>query len=177
MHLTQKIELEKYFFIGDCIMEGLFDVPVEESFQDDDPVSSVKEDKAKASFLNDEEDELLRYVRTVRKNIVEKLTNSNGQFVVPDKGTDKILLDQCLSGIADEQFKRAKGRKDTQVSENAAEWAEVLARTLMSRQGTNKRPAASAEDRRLPDDISAGEILPGETDEGCKPLTMADIRA
>lgn len=158
-------------------MDGLFDVPVEESFQDDDPVSSVKEDKPKASFLNDEEDDLLRYVRTVRKNIVEKLTNSNGQFVVPDKGTDKILLDQCLSGIADEQFKRAKGRKDVQSSENAAEWAEVLARTLMSKQGAKRRPVATAEDRKLPDDITPGAILPGELDEGCKPLTMADIRA
>lgn len=159
-------------------MSGMFDVPDEEFFDevDEPPVSSVGDEKPKANFLNDEEDGILRYVRKVRMDLIAKMTNNNGQFVVPEKGTDKILLDQCLSGLADEQFKRAKGRKDIQANEAAADWADTLARTLMSRSARRSKRAATPEERRLPSDIKPTNVQAGEMDEGCKPLTMADIR-
>lgn len=159
-------------------MSGMFDVPDEEFFDevDEPPVSPVGEEKPKVSFLNEEEDEILRYVRRVRKDLIEKMTNNNGQFIVPEKGTDKILLDQCLSGLADEQFKRAKGRKDVQLGEAAADWADTLARTLMSRSARRSKRIATPESRTLPANIKATDIKPGELDEGCKPLTMAEIR-
>lgn len=157
-------------------MLGLFDPDNEDHVytDDEDPVPSVKEDKPKIEYLDSEEDELLRKVRKIRLDIVSSLTERDGKFVVPDKGTDKILLDQCLSAITDEQFKRAKGRKDVQVGETAADWADALARTLMSRQ-SKKRRAATPESRKLPDHIKPTDVKPGEMDEGCKPLTMADI--
>lgn len=158
-------------------MSGIFDLPIEELIcEEGEPVSAVSgEEKKSAEFLNAEEDELLRFVRGVRLNIVKKLTEQENTFVVPDKGTDKILLDQCLTALTDEQFKRAKGRKDIKSAENAGDWAEVLARTIMSRK-TGARRAATANQRKLPSDIKVTDIKPGETDEGCNPLTMADLK-
>ena len=114
---------------------------------------------------------LLNETKQLRMTLIRSLA---GEGHVPINKSDKIMLTQLLNDVDGQIVSRARTKIAAKTEENNGNITAMIAQALMKHRVGSAVPAAERV-LDLPKEISAGEIVPGEMDQGVRNVTMADL--
>lgn len=124
-----------------------------------------------SSVLTEEEHKDIEYIQQTRKRLINLLTE-NGNKIPNDNG-DKSLLGTLLDGSDRSVYTRAKLRNDKADNEINRDTVKIIAETLRS---INRRDIVQyRKERKIPEELSKREFVPGELEIGVEPIPIQQI--
>lgn len=136
--------------------------------------STALNTKTKTLFTEQELDSLAT-TDLVRKSLIDLLVkDEKGNFKIPGASAEKILLAQLLDGRDKAAMSVAKVRVADKAAESAKDFNAMASAVLLNHRAPERRKA-TAQERKLPDDIKPENIVPGETAIGLRNFTFEEI--
>ena len=129
------------------------------------------EPTAEEALFSKEDSALLNETKQLRMTLIRSLAK-DGQ--VPNDKSDKVMLTQLLNDVDGQIIAKSRTKIAAKTEQTMGNMAAVVAAALKKHRVGGDIPAGPRS-VDLPSEFSAGTIVPGETDQGVKNITMDDL--